>query len=88
MSIIAISDIGTLLYVKGENDKYSKFISIASATSEAPDTIEVITLKSKVKQDIPDRPGTLSYELEANYTKENYEALILKISFTEELRII
>ncbi len=82
---IAISDIGTGLYVKGDGEKYTKLISITSApaTGSAPSTIDVTQLDSPVKQYISDRPDTPSYEFEANYTKENYESLTTKISLTE-----
>ena len=82
---IAISDVGTGLYVKGDAEKYTKLVSITSApaTCSAPSTIDVPQLDSPVKQYISDRPDTPSYEFEANYTKENYEALSTKISLTE-----
>lgn len=82
---IAISDVGTGLYVKGAEEKYTKLVSITSApaTGSAPSTIDVTQLDSSVKQYISDRPDTPSYEFEANYTKENYEALSTKISLTE-----
>lgn len=83
---IAISDYGTLLCVKGENDKYRKLISVTSVpdTGSAPSTIEVTELDSAVKQYISDRPDTPSYEFEANYTKENYATVTAAISLTEE----
>lgn len=82
---IAISDVGTGLYIKGAEEKYTKLVAIISApaTGSAPSTIDVTTLESPVKQYISDRPDTPSYEFEANYTKENYESLTTKISLTE-----
>ena len=83
---IAISDVGTLLCVKGEGDKYAKLVSVTSVpdTGSAPGTIDVTELDSTVKQYISDRPDTPSYEFEANYTKENYAAVTAGISLTEE----
>lgn len=83
---IAISDVGTLLCLKGENGKYKKLISITSVpdTGAAPGTIEVTELDSKVKQYIADRPDTPSYEFEANYTKENYATVVAGISLQED----
>jgi len=82
---IAISDVGTLLCIKGTDNKYSKLISITSApaTGAAPSTIDVTELDSPVKQYISDRPDTPSYEFESNYLKESYELLKEKISLTD-----
>ncbi len=81
---VAISDVGTLLCVKGTDDKYTKLISITSApaTGAAPGTIDVTNLESPVKQYISDRPDTPAYEFEANYLKTDYENLTTKISLT------
>ena len=81
---IAISDVGTLLCIKGAGDLYSKLISVTSVpdTGAAPSTIDVTELDSAVKQYISDRPDTPAFEFEANYTKENYEELLAKISLT------
>lgn len=83
---IAISDYGTLLCVKGAENKYAKLVSVTSVpdTGSAPSTIEVTELDSAVKQYISDRPDTPSYEFEANYTKENYATITAGISLTEE----
>lgn len=82
---IAISDYGTLLCVKGTNDKYTKLVSVTSVpdTGSAPGTIEVTELDSAAKQYISDRPDTPSYEFEANYTKQNYATVTAGISLTE-----
>lgn len=82
---IAISDVGTGLYIKGAEEKYTKLVSITSApaTGSAPSPIEVTELDSPVKQYISDRPDTPSYEFEANYLKETYENLQTKVSLTE-----
>ena len=83
---IAISDYGTTLYLKGNNDRYAKLVSVTSVpdTGAAPGTIDVTELDSAVKQYISDRPDTPSYEFEANYTKENWAAVVAGISLTEE----
>ncbi len=82
---IAISDVGTGLYIKGAEEKYTKLVSITSApaTGSAPSIIEVTEPDSPVKQYISDRPDTPSYEFEANYLKETYENLQTKVSLTE-----
>ncbi len=71
---IAQSDVGTSLYVKGSNSKYAELIDIISAPAQgsAGGTIEVTTLKSAVKQYIPDRPDVPEQDFGYNYTEENY----------------
>lgn len=71
--MIAQSDVGTLLYVKGSNDKYTELLEIISAPAEgqAGGTIEVTTLKSPKKQYIPDRPDVPEQDFGYNYTEAN-----------------
>lgn len=71
---IAQSDVGTTLYVKGANDKFTELLEIISAPAQgsAGGTIEVTTLKSPRKQYIPDRPDVPEQDFGYNYTEANY----------------
>lgn len=72
-NIIAQSDVGTMLYVKGETN-YTELLEIISAPAQgsAGGTIEVTTLKSAIKQYIPDRVDTPDQDFGYNYTEANY----------------
>lgn len=69
---VAQSDVGTLLYYKN-GEKYAELLEIISAPAEgsAGGTIEVTTLKSAVKQYIPDRPDVPEQDFGYNYTEAN-----------------
>ena len=73
-AIIAQSDVGTMLYMKGSGEKFEEFLEITSAPAEgsAGGTIEVTTLKSAIKQYIPDRPDTPDQDFNYNYTEANF----------------
>ena len=73
--IIAQSDVGTMLYVKGTGSTYSELLEIISAPAEssAGGTIEVTTLKSAKKQYIADRPDVPEQDFGYNYTESNRE---------------
>lgn len=70
---IAQSDVGTTLYSKGSEGKYSELVEVISAPAEgsAGGTIEVTTLKSAKKQYIPDRPDVPEQDFGYNYTEAN-----------------
>lgn len=72
--IIAQSDVGTLLYSKSGAGKYAELLAVTSAPAEGSKggTIEVTTLKSPIKQYIPDRPDTPDQDFNYNYTEANY----------------
>ncbi len=72
---IAQSDVGTMLYAKGADNKYSELIEIISAPAEstAGGTIEVTVLKSPTKQYIPDRVDVPEQDFGYNYTEANRE---------------
>lgn len=74
-NIIAQSDVGTVLYSKGSNNKFTEFLEITSAPAEgsAGGTIEVTTLKSAIKQYIADRPDTPDQDFNYNYTEANFK---------------
>lgn len=74
MAIVAQSDVGTMLYAKGSSGKYEEFLEITSAPAQgsAGGTIEVTTLKSAIKQYIPDRPDTPDQDFNYNYTEANF----------------
>lgn len=71
---VAISDRGTLLYVKGAT-KYEKLISIKSVPASGAEggTIEVTELDSEVKQYIDDRKDTPAQDFTYNRTAEKFE---------------
>ncbi len=71
--MIAQSDVGTLLYVKGSNNEYTELLEIISAPAEgsAGGTIEVTTLKSAFKQYIADRPDVPEQDFGYNYIEAN-----------------
>ena len=75
-NIVAQSDVGTMLYAKNGSDKFEEFLEITSAPAEgsAGGTIEVTTLKSAIKQYIPDRPDTPDQDFNYNYTEANFTA--------------
>lgn len=70
---VAQSDVGTMLYVKGTNNKYTELLEIISAPAEgsAGGTIEVTVLKSPKKQYIPDRLDVPEQDFGYNYTEQN-----------------
>jgi hypothetical protein len=72
--IIAISDIGTMLYKKiAPATNFSELMEVTSAPAEGSDAgvIDVTTLKSKKKQSIPDRPEIPVQNFNYNYTQAN-----------------
>lgn len=72
-NIIAQSDVGTVLYSKSGNT-FTELLEITSVPAEgsAGGTIEVTTLKSPIKQYIPDRPDTPDQDFNYNYTESNF----------------
>lgn len=75
-NIVAQSDVGTVLYAKNSSGKFEEFLEITSAPAQgsAGGTIEVTTLKSAIKQYIPDRPDTPDQDFNYNYTEANFTA--------------
>lgn len=73
-AIIAQSDVGTMLYSKSGSNKFTELVEITSAPAQgsAGGTIEVTTLKSAIKQYIPDRPDTPDQDFGYNYTEANF----------------
>jgi len=73
---VAISDMGTLLYVN-RNEEYRKLVSIKSVPASGAEagTIEVTELDSPVKQYIADRLDTPAQSFTYNRTAEKYEAV-------------
>jgi hypothetical protein len=70
---IAISDVGTMLYVLS-GSVYEELVGIRSvpASGSAGGSIDVTELKSAVKQNIPDRPESPDQDFEYNYTDAKY----------------
>ena len=74
---IAISDIGTGLYVKGDGEKYTKLISITSApaTGSAPDQVETTVTTSKTKTYTEGRKDNPQKELTFYAHRDNFMKL-------------
>lgn len=70
---LAISDVGTMLYVLNGNT-YEQLVGIRTvpASGGAGGNLEVTELHSPLKQYIPDRPESPDQDFEYNYTDENY----------------
>ena len=83
---IAQSDVGTMLYAKGADNKYSELIEIISAPAEstAGGTIEVTVLKSPTKQYIPDRVDVQNKTLDITIQRliEKKQILYVMVQYT------
>lgn len=75
MAVVAISDVGTLLYAKiGNASTYTKLLSVISAPAmgSAGGTLEVTVLDSTTKQYIADRTDVPEQDFNFNYTEANF----------------
>jgi len=76
MSLTAITDLGTMLFIKeadsDENYKYLVPIKTAPATGSAPSQIDITELDSKSIQNTLDRQQTPAYDFSYNYTIDNF----------------